>query len=140
MALTYLVDTNIVSEIVKPHVSFQVQQLWNTHQTRMAIASPTWHELVYGVERLPDSRRKHGLREFLSNFVLPVLPFDKAAASWFSQERVRLSRIGRSPAFIDGQIASVAAANNLILVTRNVHDFINFQGITIENWFESEKK
>ncbi|MGB1250718.1 MAG: VapC toxin family PIN domain ribonuclease, partial [Candidatus Promineifilaceae bacterium] len=52
----------------------------------------------------------------------------------------RLSRIGRSPAFIDGQIASVAAANNLILVTRNVHDFINFQGITIENWFESKQQ
>jgi tRNA(fMet)-specific endonuclease VapC len=44
-------------------------------------------------------------------------------------------RRNQPPAFQDGQIAAVAAANQLILVTNNVRDFVNFQGLTIVNWF-----
>jgi len=35
------------------------------------------------------------------------------------------------------QIAAIASTNQLILVTRNTQDFINFGDLTIENWFES---
>ena len=44
---------------------------------------------------------------------------------------------GLTPAFADGQIAAIASTNQLILVTRNTKDFINFGDLTIENWFES---
>jgi tRNA(fMet)-specific endonuclease VapC len=47
-----------------------------------------------------------------------------------------LSEIGLTPAFADGQIAAVASTNQLILVTRNLKDFINFRDLTIENWFD----
>jgi tRNA(fMet)-specific endonuclease VapC len=55
---------------------------------------------------------------------------------WFGTERSRLTKIGLSPSYPDGQIASIAAVNNLILVTRNVSDFIHFDGISVENWFD----
>ena len=42
---------------------------------------------------------------------------------------------GLSPAFIDAQIAAIAASNRLILVTRNIDDFQHFAGLDIENWF-----
>ncbi|MFM6074584.1 MAG: VapC toxin family PIN domain ribonuclease, partial [Dolichospermum sp.] len=52
-----------------------------------------------------------------------------------AQERARLSKIGKTPAFIDGQIASIAFCNDLILVTNNMADFQDFEDLIIENWF-----
>ena len=66
---------------------------------------------------------------------LVILPYDEAAADWHADERARLSAIGLTPPFADGQIAAVAAVNGLVLVTRNVADFQHFQGLTIENWY-----
>ena len=47
------------------------------------------------------------------------------------------SKIGKTPAFVDGKIASIAYSNNLILVTNNVSDFESFNDLTLENWFVS---
>jgi tRNA(fMet)-specific endonuclease VapC len=68
---------------------------------------------------------------------LPVFDYDINAAKWHAQERARLSKIGKTPAFIDGQIASIAFCNDLILVTNNVADFQDFEHLIIENWFIS---
>lgn len=78
------------------------------------------------------------LTEYLDQVVakLAVLPYHAAAARWHARERARLSKKGRSAAFIDGQIAAVATAHGLILVTRNIDDFASFQGLQVENWFE----
>ena len=135
MAVIYLVDTNIVSEIAKARPSLEVRDTWNTHHAEVAVAAPTWHELMYGLHRLPNSQRKRGLQKFFADFRLPILPFDQAAAEWLGLERSRLSKIGRMHPFIDSQIAAIAATNNLILVTRNERDFADFQGVTVENWF-----
>jgi tRNA(fMet)-specific endonuclease VapC len=66
-----------------------------------------------------------------------VFDYDINAAKWHAQERARLSKIGKTPAFIDGQIASIAFCNDLILVTNNVADFQDFEDLVIENWFIS---
>jgi tRNA(fMet)-specific endonuclease VapC len=68
---------------------------------------------------------------------MPVFDYDLKAAKWHAQERARLSKIGKTPAFIDGQIASIAFCNDLILVTNNVADFQDFEDLVIENWFIS---
>jgi tRNA(fMet)-specific endonuclease VapC len=47
-----------------------------------------------------------------------------------------LKACGKTAAYIDGEIAAVAAVNNLTLVTRNTDDFQFFDGLVIENWFE----
>ena len=44
--------------------------------------------------------------------------------------------MGKTPAFVDGQIGAIAYTNQLILVTNNVSDFQDFQGLQIENWFQ----
>jgi predicted nucleic acid-binding protein len=51
------------------------------------------------------------------------------------KERARLIPLGLTPSYADGQIAAIAKVNNLILVTRNVADYANFQDLAIENWF-----
>lgn len=46
----------------------------------------------------------------------------------------RLSKIGKTSSFLDSQIASIAATNNLILVTNNIANFKNFENLKVENW------
>ncbi|MBK7897297.1 MAG: type II toxin-antitoxin system VapC family toxin [Candidatus Promineifilaceae bacterium] len=139
MAIKYLLDTNILSEPVRklpnPNVVERLQQAEDT----VAIASTTWHELLFGTLRLAESRRRTALEQYLFHTIraqIPILPYDAQAATWFAQERVRLSQKGLPPAYPDGQIAAVAVANELILVTRNVADFANFSDLKVENWFE----
>lgn len=86
---------------------------------------------------LPESKRKAQLWDYIQDsiLILPVLAYDLKAAEYHAQERARLVKIGLTPAFIDGQIASIAVRNNLILVTNNVADFNYFDGLVIENWF-----
>ncbi|WP_160172677.1 PIN domain-containing protein [Methylomarinum vadi] len=41
------------------------------------------------------------------------------------------------PAYADGEISAIAAVNQLTLVTRNIQDFLDFQGLELANWFEA---
>ena len=50
-------------------------------------------------------------------------------------ERNRLAAIGRTAPFVDAQVASIVAVNDLILITNNVADSANFSGLNTENWF-----
>ena len=42
---------------------------------------------------------------------------------------------GRTPPYVDGQIAAIAKVNELILVTRNTGDFVEFVDLKVQNWF-----
>jgi tRNA(fMet)-specific endonuclease VapC len=134
----YLLDSNILSEPLRPQPSKAVVGRLATDLDECATAAAVLHELEFGVHRLPASRRKSVLTQYLDQVVakLAVLPYDAGAARWHARERARLSKKGRSPAFVDGQIAAVASAHGLILITRNVEDFASFQGLQVENWFE----
>jgi tRNA(fMet)-specific endonuclease VapC len=134
----YLLDTNIFSERLKPTPDTGVIAKLDAAAGLVAIASVVWHELLYGVERLPVGKRRSYMSGFLTEVVRPSCEFadyDEAASRWHAMERCRLESAGFTPAFPDGQIAAIAATRGLILVTRNVTDFARFNGLTIENWF-----
>ena len=63
-----------------------------------------------------------------------VLPYCEEAAQWHAEERARLSGIGQTPSFVDGQIAAIAHIHGAILVTGNIADFQSFSGLGVENW------
>lgn len=103
----------------------------------MATAAPAWHELLFGCERLPPSRKRQAIESYLFRTVrasIPILPYDQAAAEWHATERARLTGLGKTPAFIDGQIAAIAKVNNLILVTSNLAHFEPFEELQIRDW------
>ena len=134
----YLLDTCIVSEAVKPEPSPLVLEKLKKYEGLTAISAVVWHELLFGVNRLPGGRRKSRLEVFLRELVaphIPVIPYDDHAAWFHASLRAQLEKEGRSLSFADGQIASTALANNMILVTRNKSDFVGIQHLYIENWF-----
>lgn len=137
--IKYLPDTNIISEWMKPVPDPSVIRKIKYHRNECATAAPVWHELLYGCHRLPISRKREQLEFFLKNVIEPhisILPYDERAAQWHSAERARLSLIGLTPSFADGQIAAIAKTKALILVTRNVSDFEIFADLTVENWHD----
>ena len=137
MSLAYLLDTNIISEPLRPVPDQQVLERLKRHEEEMAIASVVWHELLLGSYRLPPSAKRTAIEQYLSEVVaptIPILPYDDLAAQWHAAERARLAGMGQLPSFADGQIAAIARINNLILVTTNVTDFSMFEGLQVENW------
>ncbi len=139
MAMIYLADTNIVSEIMRPEPHLKVQARWQQYQTQIAISAITWHELLTGVQRLPASKRRSAFEHFLFDTLvtrISVLAYDQVAATWHANERSRLMQQGSTPSFVDSQIAAIAFTNDLILVTRNTTDFVNFHDLSVENWFQ----
>lgn len=137
MALRYLLDTNILSEPTRPAPDPGVLERLRIAGDTVATAAPVWHELEYGLARLPRGRRRTALERFFGELegALSVLPYDREAAGWHARERARLSKRGAMPAFVDGQIAAVAAVRGLVVVTRNVRDFELFGGLHVESWF-----
>ncbi|MCL4266836.1 MAG: type II toxin-antitoxin system VapC family toxin [Anaerolineae bacterium] len=136
MSLKYLLDTNIISDPLRPQPNPTVLANLQTHQQEIAIASVVWHELWFGCLRLPLSRRRTAVEIYLQNVVssIPILAYDEWAAHWHAAERARLNAQGKPPPFADGQIAAVAAVNHLVLVTLNLSDYANFQGVKLTDW------
>lgn len=137
MSLKYLLDTNIVSEPLRPKPRHGVVRKLRRHEEEIAISSVVWHELRFGVERLPPSRRRLAIERYLDEVVLatmPILDYDRAAAEWHAGERARLAARGETPPFIDGQIAAIAHVHELILVTFNDSDFRRFEGVRVLSW------
>ncbi|MBI5534281.1 MAG: type II toxin-antitoxin system VapC family toxin [Deltaproteobacteria bacterium] len=137
MALRYLLDTNVLSEPMRPVPNTGVLARIADIGTSAAVGAPAWHELQFGKARLPAGRRRRAIELFLDRLerVIVVLPYDKSAAAWHARERARLERKGKTPPFTDGQLAAIAAVNDLVLVTRNVRDFSGFAGVRVESWF-----
>ncbi len=137
MTLRYLIDTNVLSEPVKSRPSRRVVEAIRENEGELAICSIVWHELRFGVERLPSGKRRRAIEAYLDDAVataLPILPYDGRAAEWHARERARLSKRGTPPSAADGQIAAIAAVNGLIVVSANAHDFRGFRDLEVENW------
>ncbi len=133
----FLLDTSTISLAICREPDESVIVNLRQHGGSCAMAAVTWHELRFGVARLPRGKRRDELMEFLQEVVLPTiptLPYDERAASWHADERVRLERLGKTPPFVDGQIAAVALTNGLTVVTANPKDFRPFKGLLVLNW------
>lgn len=135
--MKYLIDTNVLSEAVKTVPDKSVLKMFKKCQHEIVTAAPVWHELQFGCQRLPRSRKREVIALFLNDIVkrtMLILPYDDRAAEWHARERARLSSKGLTPSFVDGQIAAISVVNGLILVTRNSDDFKQFLRLKIENW------
>jgi tRNA(fMet)-specific endonuclease VapC len=132
----YLLDTNVFAALSQPKPQRAVERAFAKHVGELVTASVVVHEMGFGIERMPRSRRRAELERFMAEIVAPlrVLPYGERAAKWHAIERARLSARGRVTALADGQIAATAAVNDAFLVTANIAHFEVFEGVRVENW------
>ena len=142
----YLLDTNIISEVTKPFPSQNILTNLEFYQMSCAISSITWFELLKGVSLLQDGKRKDDLYSFLIDYVKPsfnIIPYDEHAAFINASITQKLIPAGFPTPILDTQIASIAIANNLILVTKNTKDFQIFKdkcNLMLEDWHSGTTK
>jgi predicted nucleic acid-binding protein len=135
-----LLDTNVVSELMRPAPDPDVVQ-WLQGQPleQLAITAISVAEILYGLDRLPDGRRKANLVQrfqlFLTQgFAGRVLPFDRPAAEVYASIKGRRDRAGRPVSGYDAMIAAIASSRGAGVATRNVADFTDCGVVVINPW------
>ena len=123
-----VVDTNVVSELMRPFPAAVVREWVVAHSAGVLYTtSITLAEIRYGIERMPDGRRKDLLRATAEDvfvaFEKQVLPFDTPAATQYASVVTDRDRVGLPIDGFDAQIAAICRAHNASLATRNLKDF-----------------
>jgi len=135
-----LLDTNLVSERIKPHPNAGVAAwLADVDEDRAYISVVTLAELRHGIERLAVGRRRNRLNEWLQN-ELPVrfgdriVPIDAAVADMWGKIIARRDGLGRPIGAMDALIAATSQVYELTLVTRNDFDFESSVDAIVNPW------
>ena len=137
MSARYLLDTNVVGEPLLTKPSAPGLAWLEANVDRSAIASVSWHELRFGAVRLPRGRKRERLEDYLETVIRAtyrVIAYGEREAEWHAVERARLMAVGKTPTFVDGQIAAIAQVNGLALVTANLRDFAGFRDLDVLPW------
>jgi predicted nucleic acid-binding protein len=136
-----LLDTNVLSELMKPRPDPGVVT-WTRHSAA-ALAIPTIAvaEMAFGIEKLAEGQRREdllaGLRGLVTEFAERLFDFNVKAAWAYGRILATARRAGRPMSVPDAAIAAIAAANDCALATRNVGDFAT-AGLQIVNpWQDS---
>lgn len=136
----YILDTSIISKVIAPQVSERLLSNIELHTGTCCISSITWFELQKCIASTQNKSNKDKLFTFLTNYVqpsFPVIPYDIHAATINADISQKLYSLGKAAPLLLTQIASIAIANNLILITENKNDYniisqnFNFM---IEEW------
>ncbi len=135
-----VLDTNVVAETFRPRPDAAVLgwlDRWPT--TDVHLTSVTVGELMFGVARLAQGRRRDAIADRLAAvldgaFAGRILPYDAAAARWFGVIAAARERRGTPIGAADAQIAAVCAARGATLATRNVRDFLDTGVELVDPW------
>lgn len=112
-----------------------VRRLAATPIEEQCTTAVTIGELLFGVEKRQNPRLAEVVRAFVAGSV-QVLPFDRRAAERYGPLRALLEREGRRLGDPDLQIASIALARDVTLVTGNVRHFERVPDLRVENWLD----
>ncbi len=131
----FLFDTDTITNIVKPRPSQNLlAKLANVSKNQQYVSTITISEIVYGAEK--SQRPEYHLNN-LQSILLPavnVVGFDTKAAYVCGRIRAELEKRGTPLDLADLEIASIAIANNLTLITNNVRHFKRVPLLKFENW------
>ena len=139
MKALYLLDTNVVSEFAKIIPNEHILERYYANETRCAIPAVVWQELIYGLEKMPEGKRRCIVADAIENLRsnMDIIPYDAFAAGICGELSARCDAAGVPSSYADTQIAATAVANNMILVTHNERDFAALCKISmlkIEDW------
>jgi toxin FitB len=138
--MSFLLDTNVVSEWVKPRPDPGVVA-WcgSIDEDRTFISVVTLAELRHGIERLPIGRRRLRLEEWLEHELLSrfdgrILSIDVAIGDAWGKVVARTDKTGQPANTMDAFLAATAELHQLTVVTRNIGDFRKLTNSVINPW------
>jgi tRNA(fMet)-specific endonuclease VapC len=131
--MIYLLDTNAWIEYLNGRSPAIAGRIATTRLSDLRLCSVVVAELAFGAHK--GSRTADNLRvlQQIQSYLIS-LPFDDSAAAIYGQVRVQLERAGTPIGPNDLMIASIAVANDLTLVTRNLREFSRVSSLKLENW------
>lgn len=139
MAVKYLADTNVVSELMKPVPADAVIDWFQDNEGQVCISAITVEELYFGLLLLPDGKRKERLKAAITGIVMDcsdkTLVFDAFSAYLCAELHAKARAMGRAATIEDLMIAAIALRNDAVVATRNTKDF-DYLGIDCVNPFE----
>lgn len=141
--MSYLLDTNVISELVAPKPNPGViGWLEGLDQESIFLSVITIGELKRGIEKLADSKRTKTLNEWLTGDLLirfgdQVLPIDVSVILRWGTLVANMEALGKPIPAIDSLLAATAAQFGLTFVTRNVRHFGD-TGISLFNPWERD--
>ena len=136
----FALDTSVVSEITRPLPDHGVVRWFEeTPRESLFLPSVVVAELYAGIEIMPLGKKRSALADFVLAFISQapkdhVLGFGFSEAIHYARIVALRRQIGREIKQLDAQIAAIAAANQMQVVTRNVRDFENCGVEVINPW------
>lgn len=135
-----LIDTNVLSELMRAKPAPEVLAWIDAQPTsQLFISSITVAEILYGIARMADGKRKQGLLDlatlmFDEDFAGRILSFDSDAAVHYAALAAESEAKGTVVDMADGQIAAIAALHDARVATRNVRHFDYLDVPVINPW------
>lgn len=139
-----VLDTNVVSEVLKPQPEPRVVAWLESLTDDVAITAVTLAELLAGLRRLPDGQRREDLTSRVEGAIRPyldageVFAFDAAAAPRYADILAAREQAGMPIATGDAQIAAICRSRDALCATRNVRDFMHAGVALINPWTGEE--
>jgi predicted nucleic acid-binding protein len=136
----FLLDTNCISELVRPRPEPRVMDWMEAvDEAMLHLSVLTIGEIRKGVAGLPQGRRRTRLETWLevelqARFEGRIVPIDAAIADRWGLIVAGARRRGRALPVIDGLLAATALHHNLTVVSRNASDFANAQVQVLNPW------
>jgi tRNA(fMet)-specific endonuclease VapC len=128
----YLLDTNVVSDLVRNPQGKVAQRIRKVGEARVSTSIMVAAELRYGAAKKGSARLSAQLEAVLS--VLDVLPFEPPADVMYASLRTSLEQVGTPIGANDMLIAAHALALGCTIVTGNEKEFARVRGLSCENW------
>jgi len=144
MSASFLIDTNVLSELMRTQPEEKVLQWFEHHgDADFFTSSITKAEIFLGIALLENGKRRSHLDAaaqamFTEDFSGRCLPFDNQSAEVYARLVADRQRLGKPITTEDAQIAAIALIANLTLVTRNTKDFLEINGLKLVNPWESD--
>jgi tRNA(fMet)-specific endonuclease VapC len=131
----YLLDTNILSDLVREPRGTAATQLARVGEQRVCTSIIVSAELRYGAAKAGSPRLTERVELILS--ALDILPLEPPADQHYAEIRHHLARQGQPIGPNDLLIAAQARSQNLTLVTANTAEFTRVPALRVENWLDA---
>lgn len=128
----YMLDTNIVSDLVRSPQGRVFDRIAALGSDTMCISIITAAELRYGCAKKGSPRLLAQVETILGS--IEILPFDVPADGEYAGIRAELEAAGKPIGPNDLLIAAHAYAAGATLVTANIGEFERVRGLHVENW------